>query len=126
MFSMALFAYTSNVKAQEKGKWIASSSSKKIINPISAKKKSSSAKKGAKIFKQFCVACHGDLGKGDGTGSIALDPKPANLTSNKVQDQVDGEIFWKISTGRNGMISWEGIITESDRWNLVNYIRTLK
>jgi len=36
------------------------------------------------------------LRKGDGAGSIALDPKPANLTSNKVQDQVDGEIFWKI------------------------------
>ena len=126
IFAIALFAFTNNVKAQVKGKWIAPSSAKKITNPISAKKKSASAKKGAKIFAQFCVACHGDLGKGDGAGSKALDPKPANLTSAPVQDQVDGEIFWKISNGRNGMIRWDGIINESDRWNLVNYVRTLK
>lgn len=110
----------------QQGKWIAPESAKKITNPISSKKKSSSAKKGAKIFAQFCVACHGKVGKGDGVGGKALNPKPANLTSSLVQDQVDGEIFWKISTGRNAMIKWDPIIGEDDRWNLVNYLRTLK
>jgi len=106
--------------------WKAPESAKSIKNPVSVKKRKASAKKGAAIFKQFCVACHGAKGMGDGPGSKALTPKPANLTSLRVQNQKDGEIFWKISNGRGPMIKWDPIIKESDRWNLVNYIRTLK
>ena len=32
-----------------------------------------------------CTACHGDSGKGDGPGAAALNPKPADWTSAKVQ-----------------------------------------
>ena len=71
------------------------------------------------------MACHGTKGKGDGAGGKSLNPKPANLASKEVQQQTDGEIFWKISNGRNAMIKWGPIIKESDRWHLVNYIRTL-
>ena len=110
----------------QQDKWVAPVSAKKIVNPVTAKKRSSSAKKGAKIFTQYCIVCHGKKAKGDGAGGKALNPKPANLTSDLVQNQVDGEIFWKISNGRNAMIKWDPIIPESDRWALVNYIRTLK
>ncbi len=122
----ALFGFIRETNIQEKGPWVAPSSAKEIKNPVSTKKISASAKKGAKSFKQFCVVCHGESGVGNGPGSKALDPKPANLTSALVQDQLDGEIFWKISNGRNAMIKWDPIIPEEDRWNLVNYIRTLK
>lgn len=107
-------------------KWVAPLSAKKIVNPVAIKKRSSSAKKGAKLFTQYCIVCHGKQAKGDGVGGKALNPKPANLTSALVQNQTDGEIFWKISNGRNGMIKWGPIIPENDRWNLVNYVRTLK
>jgi len=106
--------------------WKAPESAKAIKNPVSVKKQKSSAKKGAATFSKFCVACHGAKGMGDGPGSKALTPKPANLTSLRVQNQKDGEIFWKISNGRGPMIKWGPIIKESDRWDLVNYIRTLK
>ncbi|PKP28970.1 MAG: cytochrome c class I [Bacteroidetes bacterium HGW-Bacteroidetes-18] len=112
--------------ALQQDKWVAPSTAKNIINPVSEKKKSASVKNGAKIFAQFCVACHGTGGKGDGIGGKSLNPKPANLTSDPVQKQVDGEIFWKISNGRNSMIKWEPIIPEKDRWDLVNYLRTIK
>jgi mono/diheme cytochrome c family protein len=121
-----LFGFMRINISQEQDRWVAPSSAKEIKNPVSDKKISSSAKKGAKIFKQYCVVCHGDSGTGDGPGSKALNPKPANLTSNLVQKQVDGEIFWKISNGRNAMIKWDPIIPEKDRWDCVNYIRTLK
>ena len=45
------------------------------------------------------MVCDGEEGKGDGPGSKALDPKPANLSSERVQAQVDEEIYWKISEG---------------------------
>ena len=70
--------------------------------------------------------CHGPLGKGDGPGGKSLKPHPANLTSAKVQKQMDGEIFWKITNGRGPMIKWGPIILKADRWKLVNYIRTIK
>lgn len=114
-----------NVIAQE-GRWVAPSSAKEIKNPVAEKKVSASAKKGAKLFKKFCIVCHGETGEGNGPGSKSLNPKPANLTSELVQNQVDGEIFWKISNGRNAMIKWGPIIPEEDRWDLTNYIRTLK
>ena len=125
VITFGLFGFM-QINTIQQGKWVAPVSAKKITNPVSVKKRSSSAKKGAKIFAQFCVACHGKIGKGDGVGGKALNPKPANLTAALVQDQSDGEIFWKISTGRNAMIKWDPIISESDRWNLVNYLRTLK
>ncbi|NQW35992.1 MAG: cytochrome c [Flavobacteriales bacterium] len=106
--------------------WKAPESSKSTKNPVSEKKVKASAKKGAITFNKFCIVCHGAAGLGDGPGGKALTPKPANLTSLKVQDQKDGEIFWKISNGRGPMIKWGPIINESDRWDLVNYIRTLK
>jgi len=106
--------------------WKAPASAKAIKNPVSTKKQKASAKKGALIFNKFCVACHGSKGFGDGLGGKNLNPKPANLTSLRVQNQEDGEIYWKITNGRGPMIKWGPIIKENNRWDLVNYIRTLK
>ena len=65
-------------------------------------------------------------GKGDGPAAAALPPpKPANWTSAAVQKETDGEIFWKMSNGRGAMPPWKHL-PEKDRWELVNYIRTLK
>ena len=104
--------------------WVADASAKNLKNPIASEK--SSIKKGKALYTIRCVICHGETGTGDGPGSKALNPKPANHTSNKVQDESDGELFWKISEGRGAMIGWKLILSEEDRWHLVNYIRTLK
>jgi len=111
------------------GPWIAPTSAKKIKNPVPSNKRASSAKAGKKIFAGRCVACHGKSGKGDGAASKALNPKPANLTSAKVQKQTDGEIFWKMTNGNtknSAMPSWKASIPAADRWKLVNYIRSIK
>ena len=72
-----------------------------------------------------CTACHGDSGKGDGPGAAALNPKPANWTSAAVQSEPDGCLFWKITTGRGAMPPWAAL-SETERGQLVQYIRTLK
>ena len=38
----------------------------------------------------------------------------------------DGALFWKITTGKASMPSFETEISERDRWNVINYLRTLK
>ena len=112
------------IKLQE-DRWKAPEGAKSLKNPVSAQHKQESAARGAKIFKTRCMICHGAKGKGDGIGGKALNPKPQNLTSSMVQSQADGEIFWKITNGRNDMIKWGPILSEDQRWDLVNYVRTL-
>lgn len=124
------YAFTVNLNnhstfSQDKPKpWVADASAKNLKNPVTGEK--SSIKKGKALYTIRCVICHGETGIGDGPGARALNPKPANHTSDKVQDESDGELFWKISEGRGAMIGWKLILSEEDRWHLVNYIRTLK
>jgi len=102
--------------------WVAPASEKAKKNPLPADKKV--VEQGEKVAKVNCVSCHGPKGKGDGPAAVALNPKPADWTSKKVQEEPDGEIFWKITTGRGAMPSWRHL-SENDRWAAVRYIRTL-
>lgn len=113
---------TTAVLIQDTSVWKAPASAKELKNPNTDKK--ASAKKGKSIFKTYCVVCHGERGLGDGVGGKALNPKPANFHLQRVQIQKDGELFWKMSNGRNAMIAWKGVISEEDRWHLVDYLRT--
>jgi mono/diheme cytochrome c family protein len=102
------------------GPWVAPADAKAMKNPV---KGVGNAKK---TVETNCVSCHGPGGKGDGPAAAALPPpKPANWTSEVVQKQSDGEIFWKISNGRGAMPPWKHL-PETERWEIVNYIRTLK
>ena len=102
------------------GPWVAPPEAKTVKNPV---KGIGNAKK---TVETNCVSCHGPGGKGDGPAAAALTPpKPANWTSEAVQKETDGEIFWKMSNGRGAMPPWKHL-PEKDRWEVVNYIRTLK
>ena len=74
-----------------------------------------------------CTACHGDKGKGDGPASS----EARDLTDPAVQSRLtDGEIFWKIGTGRKkddemAMPAFARQIGAKDRWKLVLYVRSL-
>ena len=50
---------------------------------------------------------------------------PADWTSAKLAKETDGELFWKISNGRGPMPPWKHL-PDQERWELVNYIRTLQ
>tara|TARA_R110002073_G_scaffold279026_1_gene443002 strand:- start:266554 stop:266955 length:402 start_codon:yes stop_codon:yes gene_type:complete len=107
-------------------RWLAPQEAKSIKNPISPSNQEASAIRGKKIFKTRCMICHGISGKGDGPGGKALNPKPQNLTLPMVKSQTDGEIFWKVTNGRNAMIKWGPILSENERWDVVNYVRSLE
>ncbi len=53
-----------------------------------------------KMFVARCASCHGMEGKGDGPGSVALNPKPRNYTDGAWQKTVtDDEISKAIMYG---------------------------
>jgi mono/diheme cytochrome c family protein len=114
-------SFTAAALAQ--GPWTAPASEKAKKNPLPTDAKA--VEQGKKSAQINCVACHGASGKGDGAAAVALNPKPADWTSKKIQDETDGELFWKISNGRGAMPPWKHL-PENERWALVHYIRTLK
>lgn len=82
---------------------------------------------GAKVFKDYCSACHGETGHGDGSAGASLEPRPKNLAA--FQSQVgDDYLFWRISTGKPGtaMVAWKGVLTDEQIWQVIAFIRTLK
>ena len=104
--------------------WTAPPSSNKFVNPL--KNITEVFKLGNKLYNQQCLTCHGQDAKGDGPTGVLLNPKPANLISQKVQAQSDGEIYWKISNGNPPMPGFKNSLTKKQRWELVDYIRSLR
>lgn len=96
----------------------------KLKNPAPTDKRTASAANGKKIADTNCAPCHGAGGKGDGPGAAALPKKPADWTSRAVQQEPDASLFVKITDGNPPMPPWASL-PESDRWDLVNYIKTL-
>lgn len=99
--------------------WKAPEDAKKVKNTVKG------IGNGKKAVETNCSPCHGAGGKGDGPAAAALPTKPADWTSDRVQKQTDGEIFWKITTGRGAMPPWKSL-PDKEVWEIVNYIRTLK
>jgi mono/diheme cytochrome c family protein len=103
--------------------WFAPAGEKGKKNPLPADKTSLDV--GREVAETNCVPCHGNHYTGDGPAAVALNPKPADWTSPRVQNQTDGELFWKITTGRNPMPSWQHL-PERERWAVVRFIKSLR
>jgi mono/diheme cytochrome c family protein len=95
------------------------------VNPVTADQ--TSLERGAELYSINCVLCHGTQGKGDGPVASKLQNKPFDLTSFPIHSFTDGGIFFVISTGVPGkMPALNENLTVRERWDVVNYVRTLK
>ncbi len=112
-----------NSPASNAGKWMAPASANNMKNPVA--KTPVSIQDGRKIFNKECSSCHGPKGLGNGPKAGDLNIQPSNLASHLVQSQSDGAIFWKITTGNKPMPTFRTAYSDQDRWNLVNFVRTL-
>jgi mono/diheme cytochrome c family protein len=94
-------------------------------NPVKAD--DASIARGAELYSINCKMCHGQTAEGNGPIAAFLANKPANLTSPIVQSKSDGSIFLTITDGVAGkMPALNENFTVPERWDLVNFIRTLK
>ena len=81
---------------------------------------------GKSLYSKHCKACHGAEGYGDGTKARDLDGDLGDFSSKETQNQTDGALFYKISTGRDDMPNFtKKLHSDEDRWLIVNYMRTL-
>jgi mono/diheme cytochrome c family protein len=105
------------------GKWLSPAPSAAKKNPIAPTQESIGA--GQKIYSKTCTMCHGKTGDADGPAVIELNIHPARLSDPQLAMESDGALFWKITIGKKPMPAYGKRLSESDRWHLVNYIRTL-
>jgi mono/diheme cytochrome c family protein len=112
-----------------KNTWELPEDADKTKNPTTAN--AESIEKGKALYmersKGNCVFCHGETGAGNEANMAKLRRKPADLTNKEhMAEATDGELFWKISKGIQGIMpAGEKRMTEEERWHVVNYVRTL-
>jgi len=89
---------------------------------------------GKAVYFRKCVWCHGPEGAGDGPGADRLWPRPRNFNQGtfKVRHTGSGELpliedlFDTVTHGLPGsaMPSWDGILSEKQRRQVVQFVRT--
>ena len=83
--------------------------------------------RGAELFGQDCVACHGARGAGDGPMAAKLDPRPIDLTDRK---RASGRsllaLYQAVSQGVSGtsMPAFKAL-SDQDRWAVAFFAGTL-
>lgn len=101
--------------------WMAPEGEASRMNPV--EKTRDSVEKGAKLFGDFCAFCHGQDAKGlkkQETGlSMDTPDLPARLATHS-----DGDFHWKILNGKGDMPSFEGQISETDVWHVINFLKS--
>ena len=83
---------------------------------------------GKDIYEQNCLVCHGVIGLGDGPAGLLLNPPPADMQVHMIPGlHTDGQIYEWITDGypNSPMPAFSDLLTEEERWHLLNYIRTL-
>jgi mono/diheme cytochrome c family protein len=77
------------------------------------------ANAGAKTYAEKCAKCHGADGEGKGSHP--------SLRTQKMQDSTPGELNWIITHGTrlHGMPAF-GSLSDTERWQLVSYIKSLQ
>jgi mono/diheme cytochrome c family protein len=95
-----------------------------LANPVAPD--SASVSRGRKNYQINCAVCHGPLGMGNGTVvKYGVFPPAIGAGSPAAAARSDGYIFGIIRNGRNLMPSYNRI-EEPDRWDIVNYLRSLQ
>lgn len=74
---------------------------------------------GAKLYARECAACHGADAEGRG--------KALPLIAPEVDEAAPGALFWVLTNGslRRGMPSFAHL-PEAQRWQIVEYLKTLR
>ena len=118
-FLIATIFFSSHIIQAQTGPWVAPDDKQQKVSPF--KFSDQTVKNGELIFKNNCTSCHGKPGKGD---FVKLVPPPGDPATGKFQDQKDGALFYKITTGRGAMPSFKDVLTEEERWIVISYFRS--
>ncbi len=96
---------------------------KLLHNPIAPTK--TSLDDGKRLFEVYCTPCHGVDAKGHGPVATKFVPPP-DLTLEMFRQRPDGYIYEQITSGGPIMPGQGEALRPRERWEIVNYLRTLQ
>ena len=83
---------------------------------------------GERVYRAYCQACHGPDGHGDGPDAATLRPRPPDFWIHFASGHThtDSRLFYWITNGMGGtgMPAFGGQLSDAERWDVVNFIRT--
>lgn len=113
------------INRQQQKPWPVPDNYKSMKNAVASSAESIAG--GKTLYATHCKSCHGAKGMGDGSKAAQLKTEAGDFSKADFQSQSDGAIFYKTSEGRDDMPGFKKKIPDADdRWNIVNFMRTLK
>lgn len=94
-----------------------------LQNPVPAD--AESLARGEVMYNRACAPCHGVTGQGEGSVTAA-GMLAQSIVGQATVDRADGYIYGMIRVGRGLMPAYGHQVTHYDRWNIVNYVRSLQ
>jgi mono/diheme cytochrome c family protein len=98
--------------------------SAQVVNPLGPLSAADSAETG-RLFNINCAVCHGAKGQANGPIAERIGAV-ANLTTPIYVAMADGTMYHSIQYGKNNMGSYASQLSRKQRWQIVQYIRTLQ
>jgi len=103
----------------------------RLVNPRT--RTAESLNRGKWVYQTYCLVCHGESGRGDGPVSLQGGgpfPGVRSLVTDTLSRKSDGYIYGMIldaaAMGRGLMPRYSDKVRGTDRWDLVNYVRSLQ
>lgn len=83
---------------------------------------------GADLYRQHCAFCHGDDGRALTPAARGMQPQPEAFTGPRATPMSDAKMFYRMTEGeaRTGMPGWKGVLSETERWQIILHIRQLQ
>jgi mono/diheme cytochrome c family protein len=119
----AVLAAASLALVQYAHEWSATAKARKMKNPYPATPAALAAAK--QSYVEHCQNCHGEKGDGKGEKAAELSVAPMDFTNTRQMDELaDGQLFEEITKGQSPMPAFDDKLSEQERWQLVDYVRT--
>lgn len=96
-----------------------------LQNPL-ASADAGAAQRGAFVFTNFCLECHGAAGRGDGPVTLRGFPAPPSLLAERALNMKDGQMFHVLTYGQGNMPSYAAQLSREDRWKAILFVRSLQ
>ncbi len=100
------------------------------LSLLAGRAEAADVKAGQTVYKNYCLACHGEKGTGDGPAGGVLNPKPTNFTDAKMKTVTEKAMLEIVKKGGAGvgrsplMIAWSPTLNDTQIADVVAYVRT--